>query len=474
MRPAKVIFISAFAFFALPYVLLFRFFSEWRWPEFEEFAWALKNSAIQASGSAVLALIGGLLLWFGLVKAPLRSRAPLCWALLLPSLFPPLFLLLSFLSWMDPFPVGWIGISIIQGFMNAGLVSVLLLQVFDQKLGGLSEAAETLGASRLLFFRKSARLLIPDVLSVGLFVFAASFASFSIPLVVGGGKATTLEILIYEKIRISADWGAALSLSLMQLAIIAAFTLLPRSEFDVSSSRSTNLARWGHSLGLVAVGFYLVLFFGPLLKGLPAGIAAISAIPDLSQEIGALAVPTIFFALLVGLGCFLLFLFFALAAPENSIPRFMRGWLAPSSALLGFAFLFQSGENSWISYVFALILLFFPAVYRLGMDRKIESLRTQVDVARAMGAGEVLIWRKILMPQVWSLAALLSGVGALWAMGEFAVGKVVLGGARTWALLSESLMSSYRIEAGLGVSALILLSGFFVFSFFWGVSHVRR
>ena len=91
-----------------------------------------------------------------------------------------------------------------------------------------------------------------------------------------------------------------------------------------------------------------------------------------------------------------------------------------------------------------------------------------------MGASDFLIWRRILVPQIWGVACVLAGVASLWAFGEFALGKVLLSHNMSWALLSEALMSSYRIEAGLGVGFLILFCGGLLFAFFWRLGNVGR
>jgi thiamine transport system permease protein len=451
MKTGYLVSVLLLIWLATPYLLLCRYFPAWQWPETSELIWALKNSCIQAFGSALLALISGGVLLTGLLRISPRLRPLGSWFLLSPSFFPPLFLILSFMSWVSPFPIGWVGIVAIQGFMNAGLIAVLLLQAIEAKLAGLSEAAQVMGASRRLFWRRSFALIRADLVSLGVFVFAVSFASFSIPLVVGGGKSTTLEILIFEKVRLSDEIGQTLSLSLVQLLVMFGFAFLPRSDLRLERGRSQDLSVWGAPTSLVAVVLYLLIFWLPLMIGIPAGFRALQDLADLWRDIGELLPATFASAIGVGIGCGALLLFFGWGFPENRVPSILRGWLAPSTALLGFAFLAFVDTNVWFAYIMALTLIFFPTVYRLGMDRRLESLRGQIEVARSLGASDFLLWRKILVPQLWSPAAILGGVAAVWALGEFAVGRVILSGPRTWALLSESLVSSYRIDAGLGL-----------------------
>jgi thiamine transport system permease protein len=77
------------------------------------------------------------------------------------------------------------------------------------------------------------------------------FGSFSVPLVVGGARGTTVEVLIYEKIRLSGHWSEAIILALLQSVFI--FTLA----FIVQKSKVPRIQRWarldliGQSSGVV-------------------------------------------------------------------------------------------------------------------------------------------------------------------------------------------------------------------------------
>ena len=474
MKRAGLVFWLAMLGLATPYFLGIVFFPRPEWPDSDEFFWAFKNTFLQAAGSSLLALAGALLLLLGLLRLPEKVRTGVSWLLLVPSFFPPLFLLLVFFSMLDPFPMGLKGIILIQGFMNAGLVAVMFIRFFEANIGGLFESAQIWGCSRSLFLRRNFPLWGPEAISLLLFVFTVSVASFSIPLMVGGGHGTTVEILIYEKIRIFGAWGQAVSLSLIQLAMMFVFLFLPSAKLNFEKSREVNLRYWGHPLGYLFLLFYVGLFWCPLFLNIPSSFSAIFAIEGLWDQMLTLLLPTFLLAFAVGVICLGLFLCLSWGGPENRIPRLMRGWLAPSTSFLGFIFLYISQEGSWLAYVASLVLIFFPVLYRLGMDRALENLRRQFEISRTLGASSILIWRKILVPQVWQISCLLAGVAAIWSMGEFALGQIILAGPRTLALLSQSLLSSYRVNASLGVSFVLLLGSALIFFTFWGLGHVRR
>ena len=472
---SRGIFILAILFFALPYLLLTAKLSTLGFPEWDEFEWAFQNSLAQGFFSTMLALLASVPLMQGLWLLPPRWKALASWFLLLPSLLPPLFVLLSFLSWVSPFPVGLIGVVVVQGFLNAGLVAVLLSRAFEDKLQGLAEAAWVMGASRIQFMKRSFRLMAPEVVSVGIAVFSFCFANFSIPIVIGGGRATTIEILIYEKLRISGDWGQALGLSLFQLSFMALLLFLPRSGHQpVEVTRAQGLRFLGNWWGVAACLIYASIFWFPLAGNFPASVRAVFSIEGLPGQVAELALPSFILAFGVG-GLFLMLaLIFSMGFPDNQVTRLSRGWLAPSTVLLGFAFVTWGDWWPMLTYTLAMGILFFLPVFRLGLDRKLEGLVGQIATARTMGASDFLIWKRILVPQIWSIACMLAGVASLWAFGEFALGKVLLSQNTSWALLSEALMSSYRIEAGLGVGFLILFCGGLLFAFFWRLGNVGR
>ncbi|MCX7979162.1 MAG: ABC transporter permease subunit, partial [Bdellovibrionaceae bacterium] len=207
-------------FLLFPFFVLIYLFPSWSLPETEEFLWAAKNTFCQAGLSALISIVLGFWLALGLLFLShnfptLRRLADvLCLA---PSFLPPIFVLLAVLNLVDPFPTGLAGIVLIHVWINSGFMAVMIAAVIELRAGRFMEIAWVLGASR---WRILFDILIPlirrDLMLLFAFVFALCFSSFAIPLVVGGGKGTTLEVLIYEKIRISYDWGPALSIAVFQ------------------------------------------------------------------------------------------------------------------------------------------------------------------------------------------------------------------------------------------------------------------
>src|SRR5688572_10669762 len=89
-----------------------------------EFFWALKNTVLQSSLSAVGSLLLGTWTALGLLilsPAWRKKGEILC---LFPNFLPPVFTLLVLLQWIDPYPVGIVGVAFAHAIINFGLVAV--------------------------------------------------------------------------------------------------------------------------------------------------------------------------------------------------------------------------------------------------------------------------------------------------------------------------------------------------------------
>lgn len=464
----------------------------------EELLWAVTNSAKQAGLSALFASLLGFILALGLNR--LASQAT-PWArrldvflqtgLLLPSLLPPVFIILTFLSWVQPFPFGIAGIVIVQTPIMAGFAAVTLRRQMADKVAELALVAEVLGAGRWLFWRKSFPLLQRDLLTTAGFLFVWAFTSFSIPVVLGGGRGTTLEILIYEKIRISGDWGAALSLALVQSFLVGGMmVLLPTA--NVANGGFTRGP--GHSrllqskIGLGLAAIMVASFVLPWLMLSWSGWGYIfSAEGVLPQALQATWLSLRLGLFAGGLHLVVLILF-ARASFSSWIRLFLRAYFAPSMALLGLCGL---GLQSWlvdvdpsrfllfggfdiapITYVFCLVVAFAPALYRIGVDGSLADLQEQVQAGRVLGASNALLFARIILPQIWPRLCLLSSLAALWAVGDFALAKFFYDSGETLPLMIENLMASYRIDPALSLGHMVFLVGAILFFTFWRLGHV--
>jgi thiamine transport system permease protein len=483
MLARRGLFIFFLFFLLFPYGLLISKISIASSLDLPELWWAFKNSIFQATFSAVGSLLMGFWLAFGLFSLQRKSfMQP--WMvrlfqvfLLLPSFLPPLFILLVLLSLVDPFPTGLIGVVLVHVIMNAGLVALLVKSLIESKMRPLVEVAAVEGASQFLFLRSCFGMVRRDLMSILLFVFVLCFCSFSIPLIAGGGRATTLEILIYEKIRISAAWGEALSLSILQLLFIFLLSLFPFQARKRLFGRGEQLPLLGSRSGVVVLLLYcfgLILYF--LFQSL-SGWPQVFRIPGLWQEALTLIPFSLFFGLTVGLFVALLLFLTAYGAPHRSLHRLISGMVSPSTALLGFSLLFFiSNEEPWnyLKWIVGFSYLIFSTLYRWGWDQEVSGLMDQVQVAETLGASRSLILTDVLLPQLLEPLARIAGVASLWALGDFALGKILMGRDASLSLLIETLLSSYRLQSAMALMGLLLILGCVCSFLFWGISYVCR
>lgn len=455
-----------------------------------ELQWAVMNSTKQALLSALLGLGFGVWIAMGLNRLELHRA---WWGqtarmlLLLPSLMPPFFVLLTFLSWVQPFPFGILGIVLIQFPMMAGFSGVILQRQMNDKLGQLAMVAQVMGASRLLFWQKAWGVFRRELASLFGFLFIWGFTSFSIPFVVGGGRGTTLEILIYEKVRISADWGAALSLSLIQSILIAALLfIVPTAKGKVALTESAPLLRSRVGLGFVVL--FCGLFLVPWIFLSWSGWGFVFSSEGFLQQVVFASLASVRNGMLVSLMMLLSLMIFAYGFAVSWFQRFFQVYFAPSISLLGLAglgfssalidldpglFLMNAGRSlENFVYAFLLLVMFAPLLFRLGLDSLLSDLEEQIQVARTMGASHYHIYVSVVLPQLWPRLCLMAGLSALWSVGDFGLAKFFFDSGETLPLLIENLMGSYRIDPALSLGHLVFAFGALFFFIYWRLSHV--
>ncbi|MGZ3769198.1 MAG: ABC transporter permease subunit [Bdellovibrio sp.] len=482
MNLRNVLRLSLVLFLLFPFLFLISQFGATHLPDWDELFWAFKNTFIQAFFSSVFSLIIGFWVALGILffsadsHKKLRSTVEIfC---LLPNFLPAIFILLSVLNVLDPFPMGVQGIVIIHTFMNFGLVAVLLARIIEAKFGGMIELAYIEGASRFLFIRKALfPILKKDIGSIALFIFIICFGSFSVPLVVGGGKGTTIEVLIYEKIRLSSDWSDAVLLSILQSLFIFAVSLLSRKGRTVSLKRSSNMHLLQSVSGIVILSILSAMYLFGYFQGFVGGLTTWSSFYDLKSALIWNFLGTMAVGLSVGLLSYFGLLLIAFCWPKIWFEKFLNGYKAPSTALACFSFLIIGPNESYWAFIkitLAFVLLILNNLYRLGFESDLHTLHPQLTVAYAMGASRKQIFKEILFPQLTHRAGLLAGVAAIWACGDFAISRVLAHRDLSIAMMTETLMSSYRLNQAILLSSLIVVSGLLCFLFFVGGSRVLR
>jgi len=470
-------------FFLSPFLILISHLDKFILPENEELFWALKNSFFQSMLSLGICFIVGIILLEGIfyLRKKINNKFAILFfefSILLPSFLPALFSLLVFLSVLQPFPFGLTGVSLIHGFTYAGLFAVMLVRILENQARGFFEVSYLLGAQKIQMYFQAFRMLKADLFYLSILVFTICFTSFSVPVAVGGGRGTTLEILIYEKMRLSGEWSQALILSLIQSVFIAAITIFfLRKRSTQLISRSQSIQFLGGIFPFLLTVCYLFLFLGGFLYFSMSGWDQVFSIPNLWTEALSTVSSTVVLGIGAGFITLLFFLFSTIALYQNSLQKFLLSYLAPSVSLMGLSVILLSPENhktEILFYLFSTILLFFCGLYKMGFEQILSGLRRQVEVSTLLGASAAQTLFRVVIPQVLPTALNLSGIAALWVVGDFALCKAIFTHDFLLAQMIEGLMSSYRIEAATALMGLLIFIGFLVYILFAGVGYVYR
>jgi thiamine transport system permease protein len=463
----KISFIAVAVFLISPFLILLTMGEGAAWPESQALVEVLEFTLLQALASAFASVVLGVLAAGGLIRLsqvlsqPMFRVAVLLTAL--PNAAPVIVILLAVMKFL-PGLRGASGIIGVHTLLNTGIVAIALSRIASEKLATAADLAWIEGASRLRFLRAALPMLKTEITGLFLFVFALCFASFAVPLVIGGSRATVLEVLIYEKIRIEGNWPQALGLSFIQLACVLVLSvLLSRESRQGNSVRPTRAPLLNFVPGFVLALAPAALIFAALLDRPWVGMSQLFANRVLVDEVIAGLKGT----LIVGVSVFffvtLALEILAYADPQGRARKVVLGYAAPTAVLTGFAMLIfwrELGFASYIKIATAITLVSVPALYRFRLDGELQSLKAQRDIALTLGANSWLTFSKVIYPQIAKSVMVLAGLAMIWSLGDFALSGVIAEKNLTLAMTVQSLMGSYRLDiASFLILIMMLLVG---------------
>ncbi len=459
-----------------PFIILVCYAKAWSVPSPSIYLPVLAFTVLQAGVSAILSLVLGVVGALGLLsltdgKAQKFARL----FVLVPNVVPTLMVILASMNvWQAGRGLG--AIVFVHVILNAGLVATVVAGLISSKLGSMAELAHVEGASRTRFLSKVViPLLRNDLLRIGLFVFTLCMASFAVPLVLGGSRATTMEVLIYERIRLSLDWSQALGLAGLQTMVVLILAWFLRSHNEEQMRNVSSLPLVGWAPGLHAIFFpSMIVVFGLMMR-LPQAYTEMKSISGFAGDWSRLVLGSFIVSFVTGLLTAFLLLILLYVRPQGTLRRLLLGYVAPSSVLVGFSILLlwrTGGVASLVKIAIGLTLITVPAFYRLYWDATISSLTTQASVARTLGASTWKTMWSILVPQTWEQCMFLAGLAAFWAWGDFALSAVIGENTLTLAMLTHALASSYRLASATALAWILILGGSLTFLIFWGAGRV--
>lgn len=464
--------ISLFIFvLVLPFLIILFWSGGIEWGEGGATSTLLFRSFIQSFLSALFSVFLGYIGAIGLSALKISSRY-IYFIALLPQGLPPLFLIIGSMRFFSDYPFGLPAIVYLHTFINIGLIAVWLDSDIRKKLSFMSKTAYLEGCSKLMFWWKTLPVLKNNLLMCFIFVFALSLSSFSIPLMVGGMQSWSLEIGIYKAIFSYGNWKYAMGLSCIQIFILYFMTLFLRHKKNIFflEERDKMILHGVRT-------FVIFLFIAPLLilSGLwtnwNLGISQLRNAFNSFYPLLEMGMSSLFVGLAVGIGLWIFFSVTLFYQNNKTLEKFLLGFISPSGAIIGFSLIIISYFYEMGFLALGLILAFFTTLYRLGFINRMDSVENQIRVAELLGASRLHIFKSIQWPQMAASIGFLSGLGALWSVGEFAVTGMYLRNNKTLSLLAEQLAASYRLEAATIILLFIFIIGVGLFFTFWRIGY---
>ena len=189
---------------------------------------AINNSFILASGTAILATVGGTMAAFALVRHRFVGRTLLQWFMLLPMVLPSLIIGVALLMFFSEVGIRLSLFTVMIGHTLAALPFSTLIMVarligFDRSL---EEAAMDLGADELTTFRKvTFPLIMPGIVAAAFLAFTVSFEDASLAFFLLGTEQN-IPMFIYGQLRYPATLPMLTAMSIATLSIALVLALL--------------------------------------------------------------------------------------------------------------------------------------------------------------------------------------------------------------------------------------------------------
>ncbi len=424
------------------------------------------------------------------------------------------------LTWLElptfsPFIFGLTGIVLAHCYFNASYAGRALLNRFESIPEEQLKLSRSLGLSTVQRFKLiELPAIAASIPGLAITIFLLCFTSFSIVLLLGGSpKYNTLEVSIYEAIKLDFDIGRALGLALTQLAICALLVLLggkTRQDNPLISSATlrsnTRKPLWPEPLPVRLVQSGIIILAGlafilPLLAVLTDGLAADfhALISDPSFQrasLTSLCIATLS-TLLVLATCIPLSISYATLATSQRLAGSRAAsvtlrllsfsstlYLAVPSLVLGLGFFLLArtiggGQLLWAvaALLTSNVLMVLPFAVATLSPAMVKSANRYDKLAFSLGVKHksrwLLVESELLRPELAYIACL----AFCMSMGD--LGIIALFGSQDFVTLPWLLyqkMGSYRTEEAAGIALImlcIILSVFLLIPKLFAVRHAN-
>ncbi|MFC7097176.1 ABC transporter permease [Halobaculum marinum] len=440
-------------------------------------------TAYQAALSTVLSVLLGLPGAWILARFEFRGRQTLRSVTMVPFVLPSVLVAAGFyatfgasgslnavLSALGLPPVDLLpslgAILVAHAFYNAPLVTRVVTAAWESVDAGAVETARSLGASRRRAFRDVVLpQLLPAVLTGAALTFVFTFASFAIPLALGGSQFATIEVFIYSARR-QLEYGRAASLAVLETGVsLSLMALYLRYERRQAAQRrgvrtlarrplvpdSWTRERVGRRLAVAGYGVVVALvFLAPLASMIYASVSVdgrltLDAYRFLLErqatgaEFQVKPFPAIVNSLVFAAATLVVALPMGVAMGVLTTRRFRGRWavdalsmapLAVSGIVVGLgllrglvfgfeAFGYRFTVTGAVAIVAAHAVAAYPFVVRTVAPPLDRLDRALVESARALGASRARTILDVELPLVWPGVVAGAAFAVAISIGEF-------------------------------------------------------
>ena len=386
---------------------------------------------------------------------------------------------------------GLTGILIAHVYLNASFASRSLLHTFESIPKEKYKLAKSLNFTtfqRFLYVEWPA--LRPTLLSIASTIFLLCFTSFAIVLVLGGSPAyNTLEVAIYEAVKLDFDIAMALKLALIQLSVstlLVVFSSNFRTNLTNLKTSSIHIP-WSEpkhikQIQIAIITLFALFFISPLLVIIIDGIGA-----DFGRIVSeALFIKSFFTSIILATVSSIITVIFAVFLSDtkrnftlkhrleektlskllNIIVSFSGNlYLAIPSLILGLGFFLLSQRYeaplvlwSTIALLTANVLMSLPFALSVLSPAMQKTAQRYDKLIFSLGLSKMQRWVYCEYPYLKSALGYVFALSFCFALGD--LGIIALFGSDDFSTLPwylYQLMGSYRTNDAAGV-ALILLA----------------
>ncbi len=433
----------------------------------------------QAFLSASIAIVFGFIGALGIASIKNnKNKSIFSFIYLLPNMLPTLVVIIAVMEWFTFAGKysGFLQTVSAHILLNIGVASMGIYYLMQKEASGKLQLSLFEGASQLkslvaIFYYD----LRYQVLVLFFMIFALSFTSLSVPLFFDGASYS-MEIAIYDAVKIKSNYGLASLLALLQflIVLVLSFVLLRNKKQSVTS-KSYDISSFGVRIGLIVpVVASLYLLSSVLKEGLSA--KAFSYLDsDLISSLSFLSLKTAGLSLAVGLLIVLFFLTAGLLYPLLKTRKFLLGVVAPSSILLSLLIYPIGPISQWFAafkITIVLSLLFLPHLIRYTAESFWQEHFKTHQSGLFLGSNTLQMWMPVYVRRALPMALKAGAFAALWTAGDFGVSSFLSYNDFTLALFSKTVLSSYKVELGAFTVLLLLLVGGLTAGLFWSLAYV--